>query len=56
MKKRAKNLFLVFGFLSMIIAISTSIPFYLTNNYLGLGVSFIFVIIGAILLSIAFGE
>jgi hypothetical protein len=56
MKKVTKNLFSVFGVLSMVIAITTAIPFYLTSNYIGLGVSFIFVIIGAILLSIAFGD
>ena len=56
MKKRSKNLFSVFGAISLLSGLMLSIPSYLNSNYLGFVISFIFVILGAILLSVAFGD
>jgi len=56
MKKRVKNLLSVFGVLLTLGGVTMAIPFYLNKIYFGLIMSFVFVIIGIILLSIAFGE
>ena len=53
---RNKNLLSVFGFISLIIAVTTAIPSYINSNYIGLGISMVFVILGAIFLSIAYGD
>jgi len=56
MKKVTKNLLSVFGAISLIISVTISIPSWLNNNYVGFAISGFFVIIGAVLLSIAYGD
>ena len=56
MKLRTKNLLSTFGATSLILGLAALIPAYSNNNYLGFGISIAFVIIGGILLSLAFGE
>jgi len=55
MQKRSKNLLSIFGIISLIFGIAVSIPSWVNNNYLGFGISIGLVIIGGILLSIAYG-
>jgi len=56
MKRTQKNLFSIFGAISLFAGFMFSIPSYLNENYIGFGISFFFVIVGAVLLSIAFGD
>lgn len=54
--KTTKNLLSVFGVISLVIAVTTAIPSFINNSYIGLGISMIFVILGAVFLSIAYGD
>ena len=56
MEKRAKNIFSVLGTISLIFGVAVSIPSWINNSYFGFGISIFLVILGAILLSIAFVE
>ena len=56
MKKRAKNIISVIGVILTIIGIIISISSFVKENYLGLGISLIAVILGVIFLAIAFGD
>ena len=56
MQKRKKNLLSVFGVIGCVIGIFMAIPSYLNSNYLGLGISSLMVIIGVVLLALAYGE
>ena len=56
MKKRTKNFLSVFGIISLIFGVAVAIPSWFNSDYLGFGISIFLVIIGGILLSIAYGD
>lgn len=56
MKQTNKNLLTIFGSISLFAGLMLSIPSYINSNYFSLGGSLALVIIGSILLSIAFGN
>ena len=53
---RNKNLLSVFGIISLVFGVAIAIPSWINTNYLGFGISILLVIIGGVLLSIAYGE
>jgi len=56
MNLRRKNLLSVLGALSMIFGLAVAFPSYLNTNYLGFGISIALIVIGSVLLAIAYGE
>ncbi len=56
MRKTNKNLFTTLGAISMIMGLAVIIPSYLNENYIGFSISLLFVIFGAVFLSIGFGD
>lgn len=56
MRKTIKNLLSTLGAISLISGLFISIPSFINENYFGFGTSFFLVIIGAVLLSIAYGD
>jgi len=56
MQKRKKNLLSVFGIILGVIGLFMAVPSYLNSTYLGLGISSCLVIIGIVLLALAYGD
>jgi uncharacterized membrane protein HdeD (DUF308 family) len=56
MKKRTKNVVSVIGVILLVLGITTSIPLFLQKSYLGMITGLASVIVGLILLAIAFGD
>lgn len=56
MKRVTKNLLSVLGGISLVFGVGISIPSWLNTNYFGFGTSVILIVVGAILLSIAYGN
>jgi len=56
MRKTKKNLLSVLGVMSLIFGIAVLFPSYSNSNYLGLGASFILILIGLVALSFVFGD
>jgi len=54
MQKRLKNILSIFGVISLIFGIAVSIPSWINSNYFGFGISIGLVVIGGILLSVAY--
>ena len=56
MNKKNKKIVSVIGTVSLVMGLTSSIPSFLNSSYFGIGASAFFVILGLILLAIAFGE
>ena len=56
MKKRKRNLLIIAGVISTIMGMLSAIPFALQEKYWAAGVAGVFIIVGLIILAIAFGE
>ena len=56
MRRTSKNLLSTLGVISLVFGIAVAIPSWLNSNYFGFGVSIGLAILGAILLSIGFGD
>lgn len=56
MKKKIKKIVSVIGVICLVIGLAVLIPSFLSKSYFGIGASAFLVILGLILLAIAFGE